>query len=145
MEMSEDDFTDILRKAMIGNALPPAELARRAETSLAALNRFQKGQFDETLARQIATVLGLDADAFASEGPSTNESEGLLLFFPVGKECLHTGVIITEFFFAAHLKTHIVFRDVSIAFSECTVFEHCTEYFAFKCIIFTVLLKDTKA
>jgi hypothetical protein len=68
MEMSEDDFTDILRKAMIGNALPPAELARRAETSLAALNRFQKGQFDETLARQIATVLGLDADAFASIG-----------------------------------------------------------------------------
>jgi glyoxylase-like metal-dependent hydrolase (beta-lactamase superfamily II) len=66
MEMPEDDFTDILRKAMIGNALPPAELARRAETSLAALNRFQKGQFDKTLARKIATALDLDPDAYAS-------------------------------------------------------------------------------
>ena len=66
MEMPEDDFTDILRKAMIGNALAPQELARRAETDLAALNRFQKGQFDETVARKTATALDLDANAFAS-------------------------------------------------------------------------------
>ena len=66
MEMPEDDFTDILRKAMIGNALAPQELARRAEASVASLNHFQKGQFDETLARKIATALDLNADAFAS-------------------------------------------------------------------------------
>lgn len=66
MEMPEDDFADILRKAMIGNALSARELARRAEISLAAFNRFQKGQFDESLARKIATVLRLDAEAYAS-------------------------------------------------------------------------------
>lgn len=66
MEMPEDDFTDILRKAMIGNALAPQELARRAETSVAALNQFQKGLFDETLARKIADALDLNADAYAS-------------------------------------------------------------------------------
>lgn len=65
METPEDDFTDILRKAMIGNALPPQEIARRAGLSLAAFNHFQKGQFDETVARKVAIALELDADAFA--------------------------------------------------------------------------------
>jgi hydroxyacylglutathione hydrolase len=66
MEMPEDDFTDILRKAMIGNALAAQEIARRAEINPAALERFQNGQFDEALAHKIAITLGLDADAYAT-------------------------------------------------------------------------------
>lgn len=65
MELPEDDFTDILRKAMIGNALPPNEIARKASISLAALNHFQKGQFDDSVARKVAIALELDADSYA--------------------------------------------------------------------------------
>ncbi|MFZ9941064.1 MAG: MBL fold metallo-hydrolase [Luteolibacter sp.] len=66
MEMPEDDFTDILRKAMIGKALTPHELARRAKTNLETIEQFQSSQFDETLARKLASALDLDPDAFAN-------------------------------------------------------------------------------
>lgn len=66
MEMPEDDFTDILRKAMIGNALGSQEIVLRAEINPAALEHFQNGQFNEALAHKIAILLGLDADAYAA-------------------------------------------------------------------------------
>jgi glyoxylase-like metal-dependent hydrolase (beta-lactamase superfamily II) len=89
MEMPEDDFTDILRKAMIGKALTPHELARRAKTNLETIEQFQSGQFDETLARKLATALNLDSGAFAnmpSYQPNTSlPSEISRLQLPFGE------------------------------------------------------------
>ena len=66
MEAPEDDFTDILRKAMIGHGISSQELTQKTKTDLAAFDRFQKGQFDKTVARNFAAALGLDPNAYAS-------------------------------------------------------------------------------
>lgn len=64
--MLEDDFTYVLRKALKGNALAPAEAAQRADLPQSAVLAFSKGKFDADIARRLATVLGLKTDALAN-------------------------------------------------------------------------------
>ncbi|MDP3850751.1 MAG: MBL fold metallo-hydrolase [Luteolibacter sp.] len=63
--MLEDDFTYVLRKALAGHQLAPAEAAARAglpEPSVLALLR---GTFCADTARKLAPVLGLNPPAFS--------------------------------------------------------------------------------
>jgi hydroxyacylglutathione hydrolase len=64
--MLEDDFTYVLRKALKGNALAPAEAAQRADLPPTTVLAFSRGKFDEEIARRLAPVLGLKADAMAN-------------------------------------------------------------------------------
>lgn len=64
--MLEDDFTDVLGKALASRQLGPAEAAAAAGIPERAVRAFQAGKFDPDTARRLAPVLGLDADAFAT-------------------------------------------------------------------------------
>lgn len=64
--MLEDDFTYVLRKALKGNTLAPAEAAQRADLPQSVVLAFSKGKFDAEVARRLAPVLGLKADALAN-------------------------------------------------------------------------------
>ena len=55
----EDNFTDIIGKAQRGFKLTDEELAKRAEVSLADLQRVKTGEVDEQLIRRIARSLNL--------------------------------------------------------------------------------------
>ncbi|MCP5542853.1 MAG: MBL fold metallo-hydrolase [Akkermansiaceae bacterium] len=64
--MLEDDFTHVLRKALVGNGLAPTEAAEAAgleETDVLSLLR---GRFSKEVAEKLAPALGLRASAFAS-------------------------------------------------------------------------------
>ena len=63
----EDDPSDVLRKAMRGNGLDPAELARRTGLAAGAIAGWTRGQGvpGEDQARTLATVLRLDPGKFA--------------------------------------------------------------------------------
>ncbi len=64
--MLEDDFTYVLRKALMGHGISPSEAAARAglpETDVLSLLR---GAFSAETARKLAVALGLNAEAFAS-------------------------------------------------------------------------------
>lgn len=63
--MLEDDFTYVLRKALTGHQLAPAEAAALAGISEHAVLSFLRGTFSAETARRLAPVLGLDAGAFA--------------------------------------------------------------------------------
>jgi glyoxylase-like metal-dependent hydrolase (beta-lactamase superfamily II) len=63
--MLEDDFTYVLRKALMGHALAPAEAARRAGLPETDVLAFLRGKFSAGTARGIAPVLGLNPSAFA--------------------------------------------------------------------------------
>jgi glyoxylase-like metal-dependent hydrolase (beta-lactamase superfamily II) len=63
--MLEDDFTYVLRKALTGNGLTPAEAASRAGIPPHQAQDFLAGTFSPETARALAPVLGLNADAFA--------------------------------------------------------------------------------
>ena len=63
--MLEDDFTYVLRKALAGQQLAPADAAAAAGIAEHAVLSFLRGKFDPQTARRLAPVLGLDADAFA--------------------------------------------------------------------------------
>lgn len=76
--MLEDDFTWVIRKAMRGLAMAPAQAAERAGLPESEVLAFSRGRFSETIARELAPVLGLDGEALArlpeydpqvSEGP----------------------------------------------------------------------------
>lgn len=64
--MLEDDFTDVVRKAMTGQGLGPAAVAERCGLDEGVLEALLAGKFAEGDLRRIAPVLGLDAAALAS-------------------------------------------------------------------------------
>ena len=64
--MLEDDFTYVLRKALTGHGLSPAELARRAGLVESDVSGFLCGTFSARTARLLAPVLGLREEAFAA-------------------------------------------------------------------------------
>jgi len=64
--MLEDDFTYVLRKALLGHALTPATVAPLADLSEPEVQDFLNGAFSPTTARKLAGVLGLKVDAFAA-------------------------------------------------------------------------------
>lgn len=64
--MLEDDFTYVLRKALLGNGLAPAEAAVRADLPETDVLAFLRGSFSRKTALRIAPVLGLNRDAFAA-------------------------------------------------------------------------------
>jgi hydroxyacylglutathione hydrolase len=63
--MLEDDFTYVLRKALAGHQLAPAEVAALAGIAEHAVLSLLRGTFCAATARRLAPVLGLDAAAFA--------------------------------------------------------------------------------
>ena len=65
MNTLEDDFTYVLRKSLLGNNLTPVSAAARAALPIGEVLAFAQGRFCAATARQLAAVLGLNADAFA--------------------------------------------------------------------------------
>jgi glyoxylase-like metal-dependent hydrolase (beta-lactamase superfamily II) len=63
--MLEDDFTYVLRKALAGHQLAPAEAAATAGIAEHSVLSFLRGTFCAETARRLAPVLGLNAGAFA--------------------------------------------------------------------------------
>jgi len=61
----EDDFTYVLRKALIGHALAPSDAAARAGLPEVAVLALLRGTFCASTARKLAAVLGLNAEALA--------------------------------------------------------------------------------
>jgi len=88
--MLEDDFTYVLRKALAGHQLAPAEAAAQAGIAEHAVLSFLRGSFSAETARRLAPVLGLNAQAFAAH--STYQPKPLplpqihRLDLPFGKE-----------------------------------------------------------
>lgn len=81
----EDNFTDIVGKAMRGLKLDDETVASRANVSVSNLQAFKGGNFNQTICDNIAPVLGINANALAAlaEGryvPASVELEGLAQF-----------------------------------------------------------------
>jgi hydroxyacylglutathione hydrolase len=64
--MLEDDFTYVLRKALLGHALTPVTVAPRAGLLEQDVQDFLNGSFVADTARKLAAALNLKGDAFAS-------------------------------------------------------------------------------
>lgn len=62
----EDNFNDVLRKALQGSGLAIESAALRAELEPEAVNALLEGRFDESPARALAAVLRLKADALVA-------------------------------------------------------------------------------
>lgn len=95
--MLEDDFTYVLRKALMGHSLAPADVARLAglpETNVLALLR---GTFSAETARGIAPVLGLNPAAFAGHAiyqPRPLDVPGIeRLDLPFGREQVNAWLV----------------------------------------------------
>ncbi len=81
----EDNYEDILAKALRGLGLTDAALAERAGVAVQAVGAARSGRFDESHARKFAPVLGLDPDALVAIGrkawhPGEIEVSGLAQF-----------------------------------------------------------------
>lgn len=81
----EDNYEDVLGKAIRGLGADRAELADRAGVGLSALESLLDGRFDEPTARKVAPWLNLGADALVDLGlkryhPGVAAPEGLLGF-----------------------------------------------------------------
>lgn len=63
--MLEDDFTYVLRKAMTGHGVTPADLAKRSGVPEPQIATFLAGDFSADIARRLAPALRLDPEAFA--------------------------------------------------------------------------------
>ena len=63
--MLEDDFTYVLRKALVMADLTPEQAGRQAGMSEAEVYAFMDGHFSAATARRLAAVVGLDAGAFS--------------------------------------------------------------------------------
>ncbi len=64
----EDNFNDIIGKAMRGLKLTDAQVANNACVQAAAVEALRDGKWDAAVARKIAPVLGLGADALVASG-----------------------------------------------------------------------------
>ena len=67
----EDYFNDIVSKAMRGLALNDTQVAERSGAAPAAIQALREGTWDAAVARQIAPVLGLNAEALVASGEKT--------------------------------------------------------------------------
>jgi glyoxylase-like metal-dependent hydrolase (beta-lactamase superfamily II) len=81
----EDNFNDILGKAIRGRKLNTRELAERTDVLPEQVQALTEGVFDETLTRKLAPALGLNANALIAIGkreyrPAPIDVEGLLQF-----------------------------------------------------------------
>ncbi len=81
----EDSFFDIVGKAMRGLKLADSEVAARTGVAADQVQKLRDGVWDETVARAVAPVLGLNADALAAAGnrmwtPQPIALEGLAQF-----------------------------------------------------------------
>lgn len=65
LRVLEDDFTYVLRKALAGHGLSPAEAARRAGLEESRVMALIRGDFDAAVAATLAPVLGLNPAACA--------------------------------------------------------------------------------
>jgi len=95
--MLEDDFTYVLRKALLGHGLSPAEAAEKAGLPSADVLAFSRGRFLPEVARALAPVLGLNEEAFAShadyEPTPVSESFITQLELPFGEEHVNAWLI----------------------------------------------------
>jgi len=64
----EDNFNDIVGKAMRGLQFTDAQLAEAAGVTAEDVNKLRDGAWDETTARAVAPALGLKADALCALG-----------------------------------------------------------------------------
>jgi glyoxylase-like metal-dependent hydrolase (beta-lactamase superfamily II) len=64
--MLEDDFTDVLRKALTGNGCTASELAKQANLTTSRVSSLLNGHFDASTATTVAPYLGLNPVAFAA-------------------------------------------------------------------------------
>lgn len=81
----EDNFNDVIGKAMRGLGLSDSVLAARTGLSAETIQRLRGGAWDEAAARKLAPVLGLGADALAALGsgswrPAPVQLDGLAQF-----------------------------------------------------------------
>ena len=81
----EDNFNDIVGKAMRGLQLTDAQLAELAGVTAEAVNQLRDGAWDETTARAVVPLLGLKADALCALGhraytPAPLSLDGLAQF-----------------------------------------------------------------
>lgn len=67
----EDNFNDIINKALRGLGIPESEAAQRAGIAPERVASLREGTLDEAAVRAIAPVLGLGADALAAVGNGT--------------------------------------------------------------------------
>ncbi len=110
--MLEDDFTYVLRKALKGHGLAPAEAAKRCGLPESEVLAFSRGRFSAATAHQLAKVLGLDPVAFANHPayhPRPIEQRGIhRLDLPFGDEQVNAWLI-------SHGDTAILFDTGSQA------------------------------
>jgi len=81
----EDTAADIVGKAMRGMKFTDSEVAEKAGVTEAEVSSFRAGEFQEKVARAVAPVLGLNADALVAMGkkewrPKDVEVVGLVAF-----------------------------------------------------------------
>src|SRR5438093_1028962 len=75
----EDNFDDIIGKALRGLKLSADDLADKAGVSAADLASVCAGDFNEAVARKIAPVLGLNADALVDSAEKAWQPEPVTL------------------------------------------------------------------
>jgi glyoxylase-like metal-dependent hydrolase (beta-lactamase superfamily II) len=97
--MLEDDYTYVLRKALVGADLSPEQAGRRAGLSEADVYGFLDGRFSPETARLLAPVLGLGAAAFARHASYHPQPLALpeieRLDLPFGREQVNAWLIHT--------------------------------------------------
>src|SRR6478752_7700115 len=81
----EDNFNDLINKALRGLSLSESEAAQQAGIAPEQVQSLRQGKFDETAARKLAPVLGFGADqlvTLANGGyrPAAVELGGLAQF-----------------------------------------------------------------
>jgi len=95
--MLEDDFMYVIRKALRGLDLAPTDAADRAGIDGRAVLGLISGKWDESAARAIAPVLGLDADALTThpeyEPPACAHPAIARLDLPFGEERVNAWLI----------------------------------------------------
>jgi glyoxylase-like metal-dependent hydrolase (beta-lactamase superfamily II) len=81
----EDNFNDVLGKAVRGLYLRPTDVAARAGVDLPTLQRLLAGEFDEAAVRRVAPILDLGSEALVALGqnrycPEVPAPAGLHIF-----------------------------------------------------------------
>jgi len=97
----EDNFNDIIGKAMRGFRLGEGEVAQRAGISAERVRSLVGGSFDEADARKVAPVLGLNAEALVASGkkawrPKDIEVEGLAQFTTPWEDMMVNSYIVWD-------------------------------------------------
>lgn len=75
----EDNFDDVINKAVRGLRLTDAQIAEAAALDTAAVQALRGGEWDERAARKVAPVLGLEPDALSALGNRSYQPEPIAL------------------------------------------------------------------